>query len=108
MAAASEGGRALPSAWKWVEIAPGVLLCGAITAAAMGLEGVEAALLGRAWIEALVLAILVGAAVRSFWTPGGLWLPGIRFSAKFLLEVAVLLLGSTLRTSEERRVGKEG
>src|SRR3546814_14419482 len=88
MAAASEGGRALPSAWKWVEIAPGVLLCGAITAAAMGLEGVEAALLGRAWIEALVLAILVGAAVRSFWTPGGLWLPGIR-------------------RSEESRVGKE-
>ena len=99
MAAASEGGRALPSAWKWVEIVPGVLLCGAITAAAMGLESVEAALLGRAWIEALVLAILVGTAVRSFWTPGDLWLPGIQFSAKFLLEVAVVLLGATLSAS---------
>src|SRR3546814_101938 len=106
MAAASEGGRALPSAWKWVEIAPGVLLCGAITAAAMGLEGVEAALLGRAWIEALVLAILVGAAVRSFWPPGGLWLPGSRFSAKFLLEVAVGRLGATLSASAPAAAGR--
>lgn len=49
---------------------------------------------GRAWIEALVLAILVGAAVRTAWTPGPAWKAGINFSAKLLLEIAVVLLGA--------------
>ncbi len=67
--------------------------------AAAGLEVVEARLFGRAWIDALVLAILVGTAIRSVWTPGDLWQPGIEIAAKFLLEVAVVLLGATLSAS---------
>jgi len=74
----------------------GVLLCAAVTGGAMALERVEAALSGATWLEALVLAILVGTAVRTVWSPGLRWRPGIQFSAKTLLEVAVVLLGASI------------
>ena len=45
-------------------ILPGLLLCAAVTAAAYGLAAIEAYLLGQAWLEVLVLAILLGTAVR--------------------------------------------
>ena len=77
-------------------ILPGLLLCIAIGLAALGLEWAELQLSGRAWIDALVIAILLGTAVRSAWRPSPLWQPGIDFSAKFLLEVAVVLLGASL------------
>lgn len=78
------------------KILPGLLLCVAIALLALALERVEVLLSGRAWIDALVIAILVGTLVRSLWTPSPLWLPGIDFSARFLLEVAVVLLGASL------------
>jgi len=60
------------------------------------LQRAELAMSGRAWLEALVLAILIGAAVRTAWTPGKRWKPGIDFSAKLVLEVAVVLLGASV------------
>lgn len=77
-------------------LAPGILLCIGVTLAATVLERVEAATLGGTWLEALVLAILVGTAVRTAWTPGTRWFAGINFSAKTLLEIAVLLLGASV------------
>ncbi len=77
-------------------LVPGLLLCLAVTGAAVVLEHLEAAAFGATWLEALVLAILVGTAVRTAWSPGQRWLPGITFSAKTLLEVAVLLLGASI------------
>ncbi len=77
-------------------ILPGVLLCIAVTAIATVLERVEARLTGRAWLEALVLAILVGTAIRTAWTPGRRWAAGIGFSAKMLLEITVVLLGASV------------
>ncbi|MET4684008.1 YeiH family protein [Brevundimonas faecalis] len=77
-------------------LAPGVLLSATVAAAAFGLQHVEANLFGRAWVEGLVLAILGGAVLRLFWTPSSLWTPGVAFSAKTLLEVAVALLGATV------------
>jgi uncharacterized membrane protein YadS len=44
----------------------------------------------------LVLAIVIGTTVRSLWTPDRRWFPGIGFSAKILLEVAVVLLGVSI------------
>ena len=78
------------------QILPGVALCAAVTIAATLLERAEAAAFGRAWLEALVLAILVGTAVRTAWTPGARWFAGINFSAKTLLEMAVVLLGASI------------
>ena len=72
---------------------PGVLLCALLGLAAVGLQGLEVQLTGRAWLEALVLAILLGAAVRTVWAPGPLWTGGVEFSARTLLELAVALLG---------------
>ncbi len=77
-------------------VLPGVLLCAAVTVFSFGLERIEAGVFGRAWLEALVLAILVGTAIRTAWTPGKRWAAGINFSAKTLLEVAVLLLGASI------------
>ena len=43
-----------------------------------------------------MLAILVGAAIRTAWIPGAEWTRGIDFSAKLLLEIAVVLLGASV------------
>jgi uncharacterized integral membrane protein (TIGR00698 family) len=75
---------------------PGVVLCTVITIAALISEFFEKRLLGQAWLESLVLAILLGTAVRMFWSPGDRLRPGIAFSAKTLLEVAVVLLGASV------------
>ncbi len=88
-----------------LDLLPGLLLTLAVTAAASALQAIEAALFGRAWLEALVLAILIGTAVRSLWTPAPRWLPGINFSAKTLLEVAVFLLGTSVSASTVMKIG---
>ena len=77
-------------------VLPGVALCAAVTALAFAAVWGEARLFGEPWLEALVLAILIGTALRTMWTPPTLWRPGIAFSAKILLEVAVVLLGATV------------
>lgn len=75
---------------------PGLALCCLVTGLAVILEHIEVRLAGEAYLEALVLAIVLGVAVRSVWAPGPGWEPGISFSAKLLLEVAVVLLGASL------------
>lgn len=77
-------------------VAPGVAVCAAISLLALGAEGLERHLMGRAHLEALVLAILLGAAIRTAWRPPTRLGPGISFTARELLEVAVVLLGATL------------
>ena len=52
-----------------------------------------------------MLAILLGAAVRTAWAPGPRWQAGITFSAKTLLEVAVALLGASLSLGTMLAVG---
>src|SRR5256885_170339 len=60
------------------------------------MEQVEVSYAGHPYLEGLVIAILLGVAIRAFWTPGQVWKPGIAFSAKTLLEIAVVLLGASL------------
>jgi hypothetical protein len=62
---------------------PGILLCTAITFAAMLLEAAETYLVGHTYLEALVLAILIGIAIRAAWPPGPHFDPGIYVCAKF-------------------------
>ena len=75
---------------------PGILLCLLITLVSLGLQNVEERALAHPYVEALVIAILLGMAVRSFWRPSERWLVGIAFSAKQLLEIAVTLLGASI------------
>jgi uncharacterized integral membrane protein (TIGR00698 family) len=84
---------------------PGLALTLAITAGAIALEGLEIGVFGRAWLESLVLAILLGTTVRSLWHPSAVWTSGIDFSAKTLLEIAVMLLGASISTQKLLRIG---
>lgn len=77
-------------------LAPGLALTAAVSVAALGLQALEVSLFGRAWLDGVVLAILIGVAVRSLWEPHAAFLPGVNFSAKTLLEVAVMLLGASI------------
>ncbi|HMO30098.1 putative sulfate exporter family transporter [Enterovirga sp.] len=83
----------LPS---FTRLAPGILLCGAVTVAAQALQWIEETIFGHPYVEALVLAILIGTLLRSFWVPDERWRDGIAYSAKQLLEVAVMLLGASI------------
>ena len=75
---------------------PGLALCCCIAGAGYALQRLELLMFGRVWVEALVLAILVGAALRTAWTPSPAWKSGIDFSAKLLLEIAVVMLGVSI------------
>jgi uncharacterized integral membrane protein (TIGR00698 family) len=81
---------------RLIAFVPGVALCCAIAGVAVMLQGFEERALGHPYVEALVIAILVGIAVRSLWQPGKLWGHGISLSAKMLLEIAVMLLGASI------------
>lgn len=100
-----DGMTARPSKWRrhlaaapagFVSLMPGLVLCIFVTAAAMVLQNVEEAAFGHPYVEALVIAILLGIALRGFWEPGEVWQGGISFSAKTLLEIAVVLLGASI------------
>ncbi|MGO4379510.1 YeiH family protein [Pseudoduganella sp. RAF53_2] len=82
-----------------MKLLPGLIICGLVTGAAVLLEREGAALLGHAWLEPLVIAILLGSVVRTWLTSDKQWPtfdPGVQFSARFLLEVAVMLLGASV------------
>ena len=79
-----------------VRIVPGVLLCVLVTVAATVLQVLETRALGQPYLEALVLAILLGVVLRTVWEPSPFWRRGISFSARILLEVAVVLLGASV------------
>lgn len=79
-----------------MSVIPGTAVCVVLTLIAIGAQLMEERAFDHPYIEALVLAILLGIAVRSVWQPGNLWRPGINFSAKLLLEIAVMLLGASI------------
>jgi uncharacterized integral membrane protein (TIGR00698 family) len=75
---------------------PGLFLSTAVTGAAALLERGEIAFFGRAWLESLVLAILLGSLVRTVAPIPAACEAGVRFTAKFVLELAVMLLGASV------------
>jgi uncharacterized integral membrane protein (TIGR00698 family) len=86
-------------------ISPGVLLCIGVTFAAVAVQHLEVFIVGQPYLEALVLAIILGVAIRSAWTPGPYWSPGIRFCGKILLEIAVVLLGASVSAGAAAALG---
>jgi uncharacterized integral membrane protein (TIGR00698 family) len=88
-----------------LQLLPGVLLCIAITIAAMLLQVVEVHFAGQPYLEALVLAILLGVVIRTAWQPGPRWQPGINFSAKFVLEFAIVMLGASVSAATIAALG---
>jgi len=88
-----------------IRLLPGMFLCVAVTAVAMLLEKVEVGFAGQPYVEALVMAIVLGVIIRTAWIPGPSWNAGIQFSAKILLEVAVVLLGASVSASAAAALG---
>ncbi len=84
---------------------PGLIACVAVALAAVAVQALEVRLFGRGWIDAIVLAILIGAAIRSVWTPPAAVRPGIEFSARTLLEIAVVLLGASVSAATVMAIG---
>lgn len=88
-----------------LSVVPGLIACAAVTLLALAGQALEHQLFGRVWIEGLVLAILIGAVVRSFWTPPIRFRAGIHFSAHTLLEIAVVLLGASVSAATVLAIG---
>lgn len=79
-----------------VSLLPGILLSILIAATAYAGQLLLLRYFEHPYLEALVIAILLGTAVRSVWSPGPRWQAGIAFCAKQVLEVAVTLLGASV------------
>lgn len=88
-----------------IAIFPGFMLCLLVSAAAFALEWTETGLFGRAWLEAIVLAILLGAALRSLVKLPAIYNRGIQFSSKMILEIAIVLLGASISAEAVMRAG---
>jgi uncharacterized integral membrane protein (TIGR00698 family) len=78
---------------------PGVSLSILITLVSIGIQELEQRVFGHPYLEALVIAIVLGMVVRTAWVPSSTWRSGIAFSAKQVLEVAVTLLGASISVS---------
>ena len=88
-----------------LSLIPGLIASVAVAVAAVAIQRLELHLFGRSWIDAIVLAILIGAAIRSVWTPPAAVRPGIEFSARTLLEIAVVLLGASVSAATVMAIG---
>jgi uncharacterized integral membrane protein (TIGR00698 family) len=75
---------------------PGVLLAAVIGLAGWAGQAAEVAVFGHAVVESLVLAILLGMAVRTAWVPPRSFEPGIKLTGKQVLEAAIVLLGASV------------
>jgi uncharacterized integral membrane protein (TIGR00698 family) len=80
----------------FLALAPGVALCCTLAIAASLVARVEAAWLGRAWLEPVALSIVFGIALRTMWRPKSVTARGVGFAGKTVLELAVVLLGATV------------
>jgi uncharacterized integral membrane protein (TIGR00698 family) len=75
---------------------PGLVLSAFVALVATALEASETHVFGRAAVEALVIAILVGAVLRTTLRLPARLEPGIAFGARLPLELAILLLGASM------------
>ena len=88
-----------------MRLAPGIGLCLAITGFACLLERMEVAVMGKAWLESLNLALLAGVACRSLYDPGPAWMPGIRCCSRTMLNIAIVLLGASFSLDAVLSIG---
>ena len=85
-----------PRHTRAVRLLPGAALSVLVGLAALVVAAFETRAFGHPIIEGLVVAILLGMAVRTVWTPPRATDAGVRFTATQILEVAVFLLGASV------------
>lgn len=95
----------MPPVPRLKSLVPGTALAALVAAGALLAAGAEARFLGATWLEPLVLAILLGAAVRSAAGLAPAFVPGVAFAAKTLLEVAIVLLGASMSLAQVAALG---
>lgn len=78
------------------DVLPGLAVAMAVAALAWGLEWLELSLFGAAYVDGLVLAILIGTLLHTGIGLSPRLAAGIRFAAKTVLEIAIVLLGGTI------------
>ena len=88
--------------WKMV---PGLAMALVIAAAAKGLEYLER-LAGLHLIGASVIALFIGMVINRFFKPNAVTSPGIRFTSKKVLKLAIILLGASLNIMTVLKVGR--
>ena len=88
--------------WKMV---PGLAMALVIAAAAKGLEYLEG-LAGLHLIGASVIALFIGMVINRFFNPNAVTSPGIRFTSKKVLKLAIILLGASLNIMTVLKVGR--
>ncbi|NKJ33713.1 putative integral membrane protein (TIGR00698 family) [Rhizobium sp. SG570] len=87
------------------QILPGLALTCVVALLAYAGEHIEEGIFGGRWIEGLVLAIALGIVVCTIKPLKPAMRPGIDFSAKILLEIAIVLLGASISLSAIRGAG---
>jgi uncharacterized integral membrane protein (TIGR00698 family) len=81
---------------RLVPLLPGLAAAVAVAVVSVAIGGTQAALLGQVYIEPLVVALLLGIALRNLARERPAVRPGASFAAKQVLEVGVVVLGLTL------------
>ena len=79
-----------------IRLLPGITLATLIGFVAFGIQQIETSLVGHPVVEALVIAIFLGMLWRNLVGVGARLKPGVDFSAKQLLEFAIVLLGASI------------
>lgn len=79
-----------------IHFTPGLLASVALAGGAWMLAQVQVAVFGQAWISSLIIALVIGALLRLAIGLPVSWQPGVTFSAKTLLEAAIVLIGASL------------
>nr|WP_321455438.1 putative sulfate exporter family transporter [uncultured Cohaesibacter sp.] len=83
--------------WQYLKsILPGFLLCAFVTLLAYGAEWIEIEVTGSRFMDALVFSIIIGTAIHSILGLHQSFRKGVNFSAKYLLELAIVLLGASV------------
>lgn len=82
-----------PEVWPLARLRPGLGLVLGLGILAQGLAALQQAVFGRIWLEALVVALLLGVLVGNLGVQPRLFGPGAAYAGKQVLEFAVLLLG---------------
>lgn len=87
------------------KIIPGLMICVLVAGAAYLLGRIQHALLGAGFLEPLVFAIIIGIIIRTMLSEKASWRPGISFSSKTLLEIAIVLLGASISFATIKNAG---
>ncbi len=86
----------MPTVASISRLMPGLALALAVTVVALVAAEIETALIGYPLLEPLVLALTLGVVIRALWQPPVRTAPGIAFSARQVLEFAIVLIGFSL------------